>query len=110
MEVLQLPWQSGSQTSLCAFFAPKIGSRAVRHATDLIDTESPTLDIAKIKALLAEYLKPIAIPQVYVPLWSMPVTTQGKLDRKALRGLGDQLDLATWTRFSGSKLAADPVK
>lgn len=76
---------------------------------DLIDMTVHSLDVSKIKTLLVEDLKSIAIPHAFIPLRSMPVTTQGKLDRKALRSLGDQLDQATWSRFSGSKLAQDPV-
>ena len=110
VEVLKLPWQSGSQTWLCAFYGRGVGSYSVAHATDLIDMESAPINIPRIKSLLAEDLKSIAIPQAFIPLQSMPVTTQGKLDRKTLQELSDQLDPANWAKFSGSKLAQDHVK
>ncbi|KAH8766013.1 hypothetical protein F5883DRAFT_604626 [Diaporthe sp. PMI_573] len=83
---------------------------SVAQATDLIDMESAPMDIPRIKSSLAEDLKSIAIPQAFIPLQSMPVTTQGKLDRKTLQELSDQLDSANWAKFSGSKLAEDHVK
>jgi hypothetical protein len=110
VEVLKLPWQRGSQTLLCAFYARTVGSYSVAQATDLIDMESAPMDIPRIKSSLAEDLKSIAIPQAFIPLQSMPVTTQGKLDRKTLQELSDQLDSASWAKFSGSKLAEDHVK
>lgn len=109
MEVLQLPWQGDSRTSLCAFYARTIGNSAGDRVPNLIDMTVSPIDIPGIKTLLAKDLKLITIPQAFIPLRSMPVTTQGKLDRKALQGLGNQLDQATWAKFSASKLAQDPV-
>lgn len=110
VELLQLPWQRGSQALLCAFYTRTVGSHLVGQATDLIDMDSTPMDILRIKTLLAEDLKSIAIPQAFIPLQYMPVTTQSKLDRKTLQGLSDQLDPANWAKFSGSKLAEDHVK
>ncbi|KAL1856304.1 NRPS protein [Diaporthe australafricana] len=110
VEVLKLPWQRGSQTWLCAFYAQTVGNYSAAQAIDLIDMEKASINIPRIKSLLAEDLKSIAIPQAFVPLQFMPVTTQGKLDRKALQELGDQLNPAIWAKLSGSKLAEDYVK
>ncbi|POS78357.1 nonribosomal peptide synthetase 6 [Diaporthe helianthi] len=109
VEVLQLSWQGGPRTFICAFYARAIGGLAVSKDANLIDMESAPLDISRIKALLAEDLKAVAIPQAFIPLKSMPVTTQGKLDRRTLQGLSVQLDQVTWAKFSGTKLAEDKV-
>ncbi|KAH9226931.1 hypothetical protein K456DRAFT_1754485 [Colletotrichum gloeosporioides 23] len=53
-----------------------------------------------IKKKLANDLKAIAIPQAFIPLLWMPVTSQGKLDRKRLQKLGSQLNKLRLAAFS----------
>ncbi|KZL71273.1 nonribosomal peptide synthetase, partial [Colletotrichum tofieldiae] len=95
--------ERGDSKSLVAFYAPSIGS----HQKDipmlqLIDIGgSAAVDVRGAKTKLADLLKAIAIPQAFVPLRFMPVTIQGKLDRKFLRALGNHLDRTTMTAFSG---------
>ena len=47
-------------------------------------TSSETLDIDKIKAHMQEKLPPYMVPTVLIPLDAMPMTTNGKVNRKAL--------------------------
>ncbi|GKT78205.1 Nonribosomal peptide [Colletotrichum tofieldiae] len=95
--------ERGDSKSLVAFYALSIGS----HQKDipmlqLIDKGgSAAVDVRGAKTKLADLLKAIAIPQAFVPLRFMPVTIQGKLDRKFLRALGNHLDRTTMTAFSG---------
>ncbi|KAI8219403.1 Nonribosomal peptide synthase chyA [Colletotrichum sp. SAR 10_86] len=70
-------------------------------------SESELIDVQSIKKKLANDLKAIAIPQAFIPLLKMPVTSQGKLDRKRLQKIGSQLDKLRLAAFSGVTV---PVK
>ncbi|KAI8252123.1 Nonribosomal peptide synthase chyA [Colletotrichum sp. SAR11_239] len=65
------------------------------------DIKSELIDVQSIKKKLANDLKAIAIPQAFIPLLRMPVTSQGKLDRKRLKKIGSQLDKLRLAAFSG---------
>ncbi|KAH0420242.1 hypothetical protein CcaCcLH18_14118 [Colletotrichum camelliae] len=88
---------------LIAFYAANVGGNG-KEATPLGIVncrESKLLDVQSIKKKLANDLKAIAIPQAFIPLLSMPVTSQGKLDRRCLQKIGSQLDKTRWAAFSG---------
>ncbi|OHW91968.1 nonribosomal peptide synthase [Colletotrichum incanum] len=106
--------ERGDSKSLVAFYAPGIGT----HQKDipmlhLIDRgKSAAIDVRDAKTKLADLLKAVAIPQAFVPLCFMPVTVQGKLDRKFLQALGNHLDSTTVATFSGviPSAGGDPVR
>ncbi|KAF3802065.1 Nonribosomal peptide synthetase 12 [Colletotrichum gloeosporioides] len=88
---------------LIAFYAMNVGGNG-KDATplDIVnDSESELIDVQSIKKKLANDLKAIAIPQAFIPLLKMPVTSQGKLDRKCLQKIGSQLDKPRLAAFSG---------
>lgn len=89
---------------LVAFYASKVGSRQQYNSVlDLIDRdESASINILETRAKLAKYLKPIAIPKTFLPLKLIPVTIQGKLDRKFLQTLAKYADEALLDMFSGA--------
>ncbi|KAI8280395.1 Nonribosomal peptide synthetase [Colletotrichum sp. SAR11_240] len=88
---------------LIAFYATNLGGNGKDAAPlDIIDdSKSELIDVQSIKKKLANDLKAIAIPQAFIPLLSMPVTSQGKLDRKRLQKIGSQLDKLRLAAFSG---------
>ncbi|KAJ0162763.1 Nonribosomal peptide synthetase 12 [Colletotrichum tanaceti] len=106
--------EQGESKVLVAFYAPTIGS----HQRDIsmpqvIDRgESAAIDVRDAKTKLAGLLKAIAIPRAFVPLRFMPVTIQGKLDRRFLQALGKHLDKTTMAAFSGvvPSQGGDPVR
>ncbi|KAF4917971.1 Nonribosomal peptide synthase atnA [Colletotrichum viniferum] len=81
---------SGEETAskvLIAFYATNVGGDG-KDATPLEivnDSESDLIDVQSIKKKLADDLKAIAIPQAFIPLLKMPVTSQGKLNHSTLR-------------------------
>ncbi|KAJ5014340.1 Nonribosomal peptide synthetase [Colletotrichum sp. SAR 10_99] len=88
---------------LIAFYATNVGDNGKDAAPlDIVnDSESELIDVQSIKKKLANDLKAIAIPQAFIPLLSVPVTSQGKLDRKRLQKIGTQLDKLRLAAFSG---------
>ncbi|GJD05030.1 nonribosomal peptide synthetase 6 [Colletotrichum higginsianum] len=115
VEALSLPLHEQEDSKvLVAFYASIIGS----HQKDvsmphLIDRgESAAIDIQGAKTKLAGLLKAIAIPQAFIPLSFMPVTIQGKLDRRFLQALGKHLDRTTMAAFSGAvpSEGGDPIR
>lgn len=88
---------------LIAFYATNVGGNGKDAAPlDIVkDSESELIDVQSIKKKLANDLKAIAIPQAFIPLLSVPVTSQGKLDRKRLQKIGSQLDKLRLAAFSG---------
>ncbi|KAL3301080.1 acetyl-CoA synthetase-like protein [Colletotrichum asianum] len=103
---------SGEETAskvLIAFYATNVGGNGKDAAPlDIVnDSESELIDVQSIKKKLANDLKAIAIPQAFIPLLKMPVTSQGKLDRKCLRKIGSQLDKRRLAAFSGVTLRVE---
>lgn len=97
---------SGEETAskvLIAFYAKDVaGTQKDAAPLDIVnDSESELIDVQSIKKKLANDLKAIAIPQAFIPLLRMPVTSQGKLDRKRLQKIGSQLDKLRLAAFSG---------
>ncbi|KAI8170573.1 Nonribosomal peptide synthetase [Colletotrichum sp. SAR 10_70] len=88
---------------LIAFYATNVGGNGKDAAPlDIVnDSESELIDVQSIKKKLANDLKAIAIPQAFIPLLNMPVTSQGKLDRKRLQKIGSQLHKLRLAAFSG---------
>ncbi|KAF4820322.1 Nonribosomal peptide synthetase easA [Colletotrichum tropicale] len=88
---------------LIAFYATNVGCNGKDAAPlDIVnDSKSELIDVQSIKKKLANDLKAIAIPQAFIPLLRMPVTSQGKLDRKRLQKIGSQLDKLRLAAFSG---------
>ncbi|KAF5512797.1 Nonribosomal peptide synthetase easA [Colletotrichum aenigma] len=88
---------------LIAFYAKDVGGTQKDAAPlDIVnDSESELIDVQSIKKKLANDLKAIAIPQAFIPLLRMPVTSQGKLDRKRLQKIGSQLDKLRLAAVSG---------
>ncbi|KAF4813688.1 Nonribosomal peptide synthetase fmqA [Colletotrichum siamense] len=88
---------------LIAFYATNVGYNGKDAAPlDIVnDSESELIEVQSIKKKLANDLKAIAIPQAFIPLLNMPVTSQGKLDRKRLQKIGSQLDKLRLAAFSG---------
>ncbi|KAF4887009.1 Nonribosomal peptide synthetase gloA [Colletotrichum fructicola] len=88
---------------LIALYAKDVGGTPKDAAPLEIvnDSESELIDVQSIKKKLANDLKAIAIPQAFIPLLKMPVTSQGKLDRKRLQKIGSQLDKLRLAAFSG---------
>ncbi|KAJ3953317.1 hypothetical protein N0V92_010232 [Colletotrichum tropicale] len=103
---------SGEETAskvLIAFYATNVGGNGKDAAPlDIInDSESELIDVQSIKKKLANDLKAIAIPQAFIPLLKMPVTSQGKLDRKRLQKIGSQLDKLRLAAFSGVAVSVE---
>ncbi|KAF6833652.1 nonribosomal peptide [Colletotrichum plurivorum] len=94
--------EQGRSKILVAFYAPKVGSRQQHTSVlELIDrNESASINVPEMKTELAKYLKPIAIPKAFIPLKFIPVTIQGKLDRKFLQTLAGNDSGATLAMFS----------
>ncbi|KAF5489139.1 Nonribosomal peptide synthase chyA [Colletotrichum siamense] len=88
---------------LIAFYATNVGGNGKDAAPlDIVnDSKSELIDVQSIKKKLANGLKAIAIPQAFIPLLRMPVTSQGKLDRQRLQKIGSQLDKLRLAAFSG---------
>ncbi|CAI0651686.1 unnamed protein product [Colletotrichum noveboracense] len=87
---------------LIAFYATNVGGNG-KNATplDIVNFNgSELIDVQSIKKKLANDLKAIAIPQAFIPLLWMPVTSQGKLDRKRPQKLGSQLNKLRLAAFS----------
>ncbi|KPM46403.1 Nonribosomal peptide synthetase 12 [Neonectria ditissima] len=89
-EVLERP---GLKESVLVLFVNVEEDLCLQHSTDLLDTAedghvSPAL--AHLQQQLRERLPRFMVPTVYIPLRYMPLTSSGKLDRKALRCLGDR--------------------
>ncbi|KAL0930139.1 nonribosomal peptide [Colletotrichum truncatum] len=95
--------------ALIAFYATSVGTHHREGPLiNLLDqNESVAIDVQSIKRKLAEDLKPIAIPQAFIPLRVIPITIQGKLDRKSLQSLGVSLDEAMLIAFSGGAVSGD---
>ncbi|KAK7425877.1 hypothetical protein QQZ08_007591 [Neonectria magnoliae] len=65
----------------------------VRMEGDLLDTTGNGFShspLASLQAQLRERLPRFMVPSVYIPLRDIPLATTGKLDRKALRRIGDR--------------------
>ncbi|KAF6813871.1 nonribosomal peptide [Colletotrichum musicola] len=94
--------EQGRSKMLVAFYAPKVGSRQQHTSVlELIDrNESASINVLEMRVELAKYLKPIAIPKAFIPLKLIPVTVQGKLDRKFLQTLTGHDTDATLAMFS----------
>ncbi|KAF9873034.1 nonribosomal peptide [Colletotrichum karsti] len=94
---------------LIAYYAPKLGSHQKDiPVLDIINTsEGAVVDVQNTQRRLSDDLKAVAIPKAFIPLRFMPVTTQGKLDRKFLQALGSHLDDESLGAFSGR---AEPVR
>ncbi|TDZ31546.1 Nonribosomal peptide synthetase 6 [Colletotrichum spinosum] len=111
VEVLDLSAKGKADSKvLAAFYAPGVGSHP-RDSPVLDLIGSAAIDIHATRAKLANDLKAIAIPRAFVPLRVMPVTIQGKLDRKLLQALGRALDKNLLASYSGHAVVVngDPV-
>ncbi|KAK7424077.1 hypothetical protein QQX98_000687 [Neonectria punicea] len=65
----------------------------VRIEGDLLDTTGNGFSrspLASLQEQLRERLPRFMVPSVYIPLRDLPLATTGKLDRKALRRIGDR--------------------
>ncbi|OLN97821.1 Nonribosomal peptide synthetase 8-like protein 4, partial [Colletotrichum chlorophyti] len=92
----------GNAKVLVAFYASDVGSPEKGSSVlDLIDRCRIAIDTRDAKTKLSADLKAVAIPKTFIPLRIMPVTIQGKLDRKFLQAAGSHLDRATLAEFSG---------
>jgi tyrocidine synthetase-3 len=61
----------------------------------VISREGKPIDVAESKHLLSRKLPPYMIPSYFVQLEKIPLTPNGKIDRKALDIMGKQLELVT---------------
>jgi acyl-CoA synthetase (AMP-forming)/AMP-acid ligase II len=73
-----------------------VGSRGESDATKAgvaPRVSKPALDVAALRAQLAELLPAYMVPSVYIPVEKMPKTASGKTDRKKLKELALKLIL-----------------
>ncbi|KAK8110206.1 uncharacterized protein PG998_006663 [Apiospora kogelbergensis] len=88
---------------LCVFYTVRGVDTAMASKTDTKDEKGllPPLseEISRLKVALAELMPPYMQPDFYVRLDSLPFTSSGKLDKKALRHLGSTLSSADWSIY-----------
>ncbi len=80
--VVVLVEEQGGQKSLCAYLVPDEAAGA---------EEKERFDTADIRKKLGESLPDYMVPAFFVPLAKIPLTPNGKLDRKALPEPGDMV-------------------
>ncbi|KAF5870149.1 putative nonribosomal peptide synthase protein [Botrytis fragariae] len=91
------PAGSLAQQMIVAFFWPtKSSLNSQASPTPLLEmtdemTDEMQLETLRLKNDLAQLLPAYMIPSAYAPLNCMPTTTTGKLNRKALRRLGESI-------------------
>jgi acyl-CoA synthetase (AMP-forming)/AMP-acid ligase II len=60
-----------------------------------------------LPSMLRDHLPHYMIPSIYIPVSSLPTNTNGKLDRKRLREIANQLDayeVSLETPINGTRL------
>lgn len=102
VDVIQ-PSGHNQEPTLCVFYTVRRVDTAMASGTDTKDEKGllPPLseEISKLKLALAELMPPYMQPDFYVRLDSLPFTSSGKLDKKALRHLGSNLSSADWSTY-----------
>jgi fengycin family lipopeptide synthetase D len=66
----------------------------VPHSPDSASTGSPDLNTGELRAHLSQRLPDFMIPSYFILLEKMPLTVNGKVDKKVLNSMGTRLDSA----------------
>lgn len=97
--------EKSAQQSLVTFWVPSTSQNAA-EVEALVDSDSK--EIAALFERLEETLPAYMIPAVLLPVSRLPLTTQGKLDKRLLRRKYEEVDSSARERFSRSaELAED---
>ncbi|KAK0130297.1 hypothetical protein ONS96_000818 [Cadophora gregata f. sp. sojae] len=83
-----------SDATLTAFIHLKNASNLPRAANDMVIPMDSAISeqLSRIRSELEQVLPGHMVPAVFIPLFKLPLTAGGKVDRKALKAFGQSLD------------------
>ncbi|EXJ85586.1 hypothetical protein A1O1_05951 [Capronia coronata CBS 617.96] len=106
VEVVE-PQGQKERATLAAFVS--LPNHPQNSATFFHPSEALKNKIAELRKSLTSLLPPYEIPSLYIPISTMPTTTAGKLDRKALRDIVSRLSDDDLNIFSLSDALKRPL-